>query len=81
MTWYLIAMVMYAGSTETELKINTALKFRTEEHCLEYRNTYYEGLEQGLKRHWPNITNLEIKCVDEENTLKMQEHMNKRGKT
>lgn len=74
MTWYLIALVMFTGSDDAHLKINTALKFRSFESCQEYYNTYSEGLQDGLQRAFPNITNISIQCVDQKMALEMQKH-------
>lgn len=75
MTWFLVALVTYAGSDDTYLKINTSLKFRSLENCQTYHNTHLEGLQTGLKQAFPETTNMHIQCVDQVTTQKMQKKM------
>ena len=38
MSWYLMAVVMFAGSIVPDFKINPAIKFADESSCIEYVN-------------------------------------------
>ncbi len=78
-TWYIIAVIMFPWSINPEFKINTALKFNSFEMCDRYYHTYKEGLEKGLKRNFPQIKEIDLRCVDQNTAYKMQQNMRKRG--
>ena len=55
MSWYLVAVVMFAGSIVPDFKINTAVKFHNETSCTEYVNLYEDQLRGGLHRAFSTI--------------------------
>ena len=80
MSWYLVAVVMFAGSTTPDFKINTALKFINENRCVEYVELYGDRLNDGLYRAFPTIVHSNLICVDFNTAKEMQEEMIKRGR-
>jgi|SaaInl74LU_5_DNA_1037368.scaffolds.fasta_scaffold00443_10 hypothetical protein len=80
MTWFLVALVMFAGSEEVELKINTSLKFKNANDCKGYQTIYADGLDKGLRSAFPNITELNIQCVNNETLEEMQKQILKQDK-
>tara|TARA_E500000331_G_scaffold336511_1_gene363689 strand:+ start:380 stop:622 length:243 start_codon:yes stop_codon:yes gene_type:complete len=80
MSWYLMAVVMFAGSIVPDFKINTALKFPDEPSCIEYVNLYEDQLKGGLIRAFPDTTSTELICVDQETALRMQGEMIRRSR-
>ena len=79
MSWYLVAVVMFAGSIVPDFKINTAVKFHNEISCMEYVDLYEEQLRGGLNRAFSTIESSELICVDQETAERMQGEMIKRG--
>jgi hypothetical protein len=80
MGWLLVAVVMFAGSTTPDFKINTALKFINENRCVEYVKLYENKLKGGLHRAFPTIVRSDLICVDFNTAKEMQEEMIKRGR-
>lgn len=80
MTWFLVALVMFAGSEEIELKINTSLKFKNANECKGYQTVNADGLDKGLRSVFPNITELNIQCVNSETLEEMQRQIVKQDK-
>ena len=79
MSWYLVAVVMFAGSIVPDFKINTAVKFHNEISCMEYVDLYEEQLRGGLNRAFSTIESSELLCVDQETAERMQGEMIRRG--
>ena len=79
MSWYLMAVVMFAGSIVPDFKINTEIKFPHESSCIEYVNLYEDQLRGGLYRAFPDISSSELICVDQETAERMQGEMIRRG--
>ena len=79
MSWYLMAVVMFAGSIVPDFKINTAVKFHNEISCMEYVNLYEDQLRGGLNRAFSTIESSELLCVDQETAERMQGEMIRRG--
>ena len=79
MSWYLMAVVMFAGSIVPDFKINTAVKFHNEISCMEYVDLYEEQLRGGLNRAFSTIESSELLCVDQETAERMQGEMIRRG--
>ena len=80
MSWYLVAVVMFAGSIVPDFKINTAVKFHNEISCMEYVNLYEDQLRGGLNRAFSTIESSELLCVDQETAERMQGEMIRRTK-
>ena len=80
MSWYLVAVVMFAGSIVPDFKINTAVKFHNEISCMEYVNLYEDQLRGGLHRAFSTIESSELICVDQETAERMQGEMIRRTK-
>ena len=79
MGWLLVAVVMFAGSTTPDFKINTALKFINENRCVEYVELYGDRLNDGLYRSFPTIVRSDLVCVDFNTAKEMQEKMKREG--
>ena len=79
MSWYLMAVVMFAGSIVPDFKINTAVKFHNEISCMEYVDLYEDQLRGGLNRAFSTIESSELLCVDQETAERMQGEMIRRG--
>ena len=79
MSWYLVAVVMFAGSIVPDFKINTAVKFHNEISCMEYVDLYEDQLRGGLNRAFSTIESSELICVDQETAERMQGEMIRRG--
>ena len=80
MSWYLVAVVMFAGSIVPDFKINTAVKFHNETSCTEYVNLYEDQLRGGLYRTFSTIQSSELICVDQKTAERMQGEMIRRTK-
>jgi len=80
MSWYLVAVVMFAGSIVPDFKINTAVKFHNEISCMEYVDLYEEQLRGGLNRAFSTIESSELICVDQKTAERMQGEMIRRTK-
>jgi hypothetical protein len=78
MTWYVIAFVMFPWSIEPEYKINTMLRFSNYETCNEYLTQNNDGLARGLRKAYPDIDKLTIRCVNADTARRMQEDMEER---
>ena len=75
MVWYIIAVVMVAGSTEPNYKMNNALQFKNLTICNEYRKRYSKGLEESLRRNFPEIQTADIQCIDQDSAMLLQDEM------
>ena len=78
MIWFLIAALAYPNSDLVNFKINQNVIFNTEQECIEYLETYNKYVKAGIKLKFPEMNLLEIRCIDNETALAMQEKM--RGK-
>ena len=76
MIWFLIAALTYSQPELVSFKINQTMKFNTEDECLYYLKTYDEYLIAGIKRNFPEANYIEIRCIDIENAMKLQEQLN-----
>ena len=56
-------------------KINRDMIFNTEIECVEYLETYNQYVKAGIKRSFPNLNLLDIRCIDIETAKAMQEQM------
>ena len=81
MKWFLLAFIVYAETGQMDMKLNTALKFNDLERCEAYVNEYKSILEQGLRRSFPEMKELGLRCVNEYDAAKLREKMLKRGLT
>ena len=75
MIWFLIAAMAYPNSDLISFKINKSLIFNTKQECVEYLETYDQYVKAGLKRSFPNLNLLDIRCIDNVSALAMQEQM------
>ena len=75
MIWFLIAALAYPNSNLISFKINQNLIFNTKQECVEYLKTYNRYVEAGIKLKFPDMNLLEIRCIDNETALAMQEKM------
>ena len=75
MIWFLIAALTYPNSDLISFKINQNVIFNTEIECVEYLETYNQYVKAGIKRSFPNLNLLDIRCIDNESALAMQEQM------
>ena len=75
MIWFLIAALTYPNSDLISFKINQNVIFNTEQECIEYLETYDQYVKAGLKRSFPNLNLLDIRCIDNISALAMQEQM------
>ena len=75
MIWFLIAAMAYPNSDLISFKINKNLIFNTKQECVEYLETYDQYVKAGLKRSFPNLNLLDIRCIDNVSALAMQEQM------
>ena len=71
----LVAVVMFAGSTTPDFKVNTALKFPSKNSCVEYVELYGDRLKGGLHRAFPTIVRSDLICVDFNTAKEMHEKM------
>ena len=81
MKWFLVAFIVYAENGEMDMKVNTALLFNNLERCEVYVEKYKPILEQGLRRSFPEMKELVLRCVNEYDAAKMREKMLKKGLT
>ena len=49
--------------------------FNTQQECIEYLETYNKYVKAGIKLKFPDMNLLEIRCIDNETALAMQEQM------
>jgi len=49
--------------------------FNTQQECIEYLETYNKYVKAGIKLKFPDMNLLEIRCIDNETALAMQEKM------
>jgi len=75
MIWFLIAALSYPNTDLISFKINQNLIFNTKQECVEYLKTYNQYVKAGIKRSFPNLNLLDIRCIDNESALAMQEQM------
>ena len=75
MIWFLIAALAYPNSDLVNFKINQNVIFNTEQECIEYLQTYNKYVKAGIKLKFPDMNLLEIRCIDNETALAMQEKM------
>ena len=75
MIWFLIAALAYPNSNLISFKINQNLIFNTKQECVEYLKTYNRHVKAGIKLKFPDMNLLEIRCIDNESALAMQEQM------
>ena len=75
MIWFLIAALTYPDTDLISFKINQNLIFNTKQECVEYLKTYNQYVKAGIKRSFPNLNLLDIRCIDNESALAMQEQM------
>jgi len=73
MTWFLVALVTYAGVPTPDLKIHGHHRFDSFEECNLYRSTNQEALTTELKRVFPKVHTSIIRCFDNESTKTMRE--------
>ena len=81
MKWFLVAFIVYAETGQMDMKVNTALLFNSLERCKVYVERYKPILEQGLRRSFPEMKELGLRCVNEYDAAKLREKMLKRGLT
>ena len=58
-----------------DFKINRDMIFNTEIECVEYLETYDKYVKAGIILKFPEMNLLEIRCIDNETALAMQEKM------
>ena len=75
MIWFLIAALTYPNTDLISFKINQHVTFNTKLECVEYLKTYNQYVKAGLKRSFPNLNLLDIRCIDNVSALAMQEQM------
>ena len=75
MIWFLIAALTYPNTDLISFKINQNLIFYTKQECVEYLKTYNQYVKAGIKRSFPNLNLLDIRCIDIETAKAMQEQM------
>jgi len=75
MIWFLIAALSYPNSDLINFKINRQVIFNTKQECVEYLKTYDQYVKAGIKLRFPDMNLLEIRCIDNETALAMQEQM------
>ena len=75
MIWFLIAALSYPNSDLISFKINQNVIFNTQQECIEYLETYNKYVKAGIKLKFPDMNLLEIRCIDNETALAMQEKM------
>ena len=81
MIWFLIAALTYPDSDLISFKINQQMKFNTETECTEYLKTYDQYVKAGIKLKFPNMTLVDIRCIDIESALMMQEQMRNKNES
>ncbi len=81
MKWFLIAFIVYAETGQMDMKINTALKFNNLQSCEVYVKEYKSILEQGLRRSFPEMKELSLRCVSGEDAKKFHEKLLKKRLT
>ena len=75
MIWFLIAALTYPNTDLISFKINQNVIFNTQQECIEYLETYDKYVKAGIKLKFPDMNLLEIRCIDNETALAMQEQM------
>ena len=78
MIWFLIAALTYPNTDLISFKINQNVIFNTQQECIEYLETYDKYVKAGIKLKFPDMNLLEIRCIDNETALAMQEKMRSR---
>ena len=75
MIWFLIAALSYPNSDLISFKINQHVTFNTRQECVDYLKTYNQYVKASIKLKFPDMNLLEIRCIDNETALAMQEQM------
>ena len=75
MIWFLMVALANPYAETIDFKINRDMIFNTEIECVEYLETYDQYVKSGLKRSFPNLNLLDIRCIDNVSALAMQEQM------
>ena len=78
MVWFLVAALVLPGTSIVSFKINQFSKFNTKEECVDYLKTYNQYIKAGLRLKFPNMKVTDIKCIDIDTAIKMQNEMLKR---
>ena len=53
-------------------------QFNTEQECVDYLTTYDQYVKAGLRLKFPNMKVVDIRCIDIDTAIKMQNEMFKR---
>ena len=75
MVWFVIAALANPVMETVDFKINNQMIFNTEKECVEYLNTYDQFVKAGIKRSFPDLNLLDIRCIDKETAQAMIEQM------
>ena len=75
MTWFLVALVTYAGVPTPDLKIHGHHRFDNLQECNQYRLTNEEALTAELKRVFPKVETSTIRCFDNIDIKTMREQL------
>jgi len=75
MTWFLVALVTYAGVPTPDLKIHGGLQFQSFQECNRHRSAYEEALTTELKRVFPKVDTSTIRCFDNISIKTMREQL------
>ena len=78
MIWFLMAALANPQEEKIDFKINRDMIFNTKIECVEYLKTYNQYVKAGIKRSFPNLNLLEIRCIDIETAKTMQEQMRRK---
>jgi hypothetical protein len=81
MIWFLIAALTYPDSDLISFKINQQIQFNTKQECVEYLKTYDQYVKAGIKLKFPNMNLVDIRCIDIESALMMQEQMRNKNES
>ena len=81
MIWFLIAALTYPDSDLISYKINQQIQFNTKQECVEYLKTYDQYVKAGIKLKFPNMNLVDIRCIDIESALMMQEQMRNKNES
>ena len=81
MIWFLIAALTYPDSDLISFKINQQIQFNTKQECVEYLKTYDQYVKAGIKLKFPNMNLVEVRCIDIESAIMMQEQMRNKNES
>ena len=81
MIWFLSAALTYPDSDLISFKINQQIQFNTKQECVEYLKTYDQYVKAGIKLKFPNMNLVDIRCIDIESALMMQEQMRNKNES